>query len=139
LVPDERWKYLREKGRMGKRQVVGAFRSPIRVDPSAPLQLVDFHYFKTLIRYRPKPYSGRLTLLLSEDIYAYGRAFGWRRWVDGGLEIRRLPGNHFSYIREHVATAAAQILICLQQAQALVSSSRADRAPDSQAGLPPPC
>jgi amino acid adenylation domain-containing protein len=113
----ERWTYLRQKGRMGKQQVAVAFGRAVQATPSAFPNPATFHYFRTLIRYRPKPYPGRLVLLLSEDVYQSGRALGWRVWVAGGLEIHALPGDHHTYIREHVASAAAQLRACLRQAE----------------------
>ena len=41
---------------------------------------------------------------------------GWDQLALGGLEIHKLPGDHDSYIREHVQSAAKELRECLGKA-----------------------
>ena len=74
-------------------------------------------YQRTLLRYRPRPYPGKLSLLLSEQ-YA-GRKVGrsWDRLVRHGVEVHRTHGDHDSYIRAHARTTAGILAACLEGAR----------------------
>jgi thioesterase domain-containing protein len=86
--------------------------------PSAHrIQHVKNNYVKTLRRYRPKPYSGRMVLLATEANYEKNSTLGWKTLAAGGLEIYKLPGNHTSYLGEHVQMTAKQLKACLEEAQ----------------------
>lgn len=74
-------------------------------------------YVRTLLRYHPKPYAGRLVLLVSEDHYANDPAMGWSDFASGGLEIHHIPGSRHSYLGDHVRTTARQLRACLDQAR----------------------
>jgi amino acid adenylation domain-containing protein len=54
-------------------------------------------------QYRPSPYRGHLTLLRCRThplIHRGNADLGWRRWVDGRVEIRELPGTHDTVFSE---------------------------------------
>jgi hypothetical protein len=76
------------------------------------------NYYKTLIRYRPKPYAGAVTLLINEALYRCDMSLGWQDYVLGGLEIHVLRGNHLTYIREHVQSTAERLRACLVKTSA---------------------
>jgi len=80
------------------------------------VRTVRASYGRCLLRYRPKPYRGRILLLVSEEFYRRNPTLGWHRLALGGIDVHRLPGNHFSYIREHVRAAATQLRACLDSA-----------------------
>jgi len=101
-----------------------ANRAPVRSEGRTPLG----DYAGTLWKCRPKPYGGRVILLVNEHWFAAEHDLGWARWATGGLEVRPLPGDHFSYIRQHIRSAAEQLKACLEQAQAQAPMSPASRA-----------
>lgn len=69
-------------------------------------------HLRLLTRYRPKPYPGRVILVLSDE---RGRdreetLAAWRSVAAGGLEVRELPADHYSILGpEHVAALAAAV------------------------------
>ena len=80
-------------------------------------------YIDALRRYRPQPYRGRATMLVNEDAFARDPATPWSRLIQGGVTIRKIPGDHDAYIRKHVRTAAAVLGDCLEDALAACTSS----------------
>ncbi len=59
-------------------------------------------YRQTLQRYQPKPYAGNVMLILSSQTHQ--SAHLWKDWLDcvqGEVEIKIMPGDHVSYIRDH--------------------------------------
>jgi thioesterase domain-containing protein/acyl carrier protein len=72
-------------------------------------------YPQSLLRYRPKPYSGRLTVVVNREEFGRARAPDCSRFAQGGIDTHPVPGNHHSYIREHAESAAAQLRACLQK------------------------
>ncbi len=80
-------------------------------------------YQKTLLRYRPRPYAGPVTLVLSEEVQRRrDPSLGWGRVVQGGLVRRVVPGTHHTYVREHANAVSAELARCLERAQAPRSS-----------------
>jgi thioesterase domain-containing protein len=75
-------------------------------------------YVRAIYRYRPQPYPGRLTLLVNEEVSRISPSLGWAELASGGIEIRRVPGNHVSYIRGSVRAVARTLRACLEQAEA---------------------
>src|SRR5260221_9648968 len=55
-------------------------------------QQVRHGYSLNLLRYRPKPYDGQVTLLINEDDYKGGYMMGWAELAKGGIEAHVLPG-----------------------------------------------
>jgi thioesterase domain-containing protein len=72
-------------------------------------------YPRSLLRYRPKPYSGRLTVVVNREEFGPDRAPDCSRFAQGGIDTHMVPGNHHTYIREHAESAAAQLCACLQK------------------------
>jgi len=69
--------------------------------------------------YLRRPYSGRVTLLLSEQTFAArGPELldGWRQSALGDIETRTLPGDHYSLLRPpHVERLADELESCMAQ------------------------
>jgi len=84
------------------------------------IRRVRAHYRATLRRYRPQPYPGRITLLLSEDHYQADPTGGWQDLAAGGLDVHKVPGDHDSYIGTHVQTTARQLSACLSDAHRMI-------------------
>jgi len=70
---------------------------------------------ENVYRYQPKNYCGDMVLLVSEDMYDQYGTLGWEHIVIGNLDVRRVPGDHQSYIREHVRDTAAILRACLEE------------------------
>ena len=109
LRPSEGWEYIKNKGRMGMKRVDQAMLSRRQAVESELLTPSDHHYFRTLIRYRPQNYRGNICLMMSEPMAKSPRAMSWAEWVDGAIDVRRLEGDHFTYIRENAPKTAGQI------------------------------
>ena len=83
------------------------------------IQRVNTAYARMLLRYRPRPYSGKVTLLLTEDFTPLSDPpAAWSRWARGGLEIHRAPGNHENYVRDLSADTGRLLADCLARARA---------------------
>jgi len=72
-------------------------------------------YPQSMLRYRPKPYSGRLTVVVNREEFGRDGTPDCSRFAQGGIDTHMVPGNHHSYIREHAESAAAQLRACLQK------------------------
>ena len=63
--------------------------------------------------YVPGPYPGRVTLLQArtQPLFAsHSRDQGWGKWAEGGVEVRTIPGNHESILREPYVRHLAESL-----------------------------
>jgi thioesterase domain-containing protein len=95
-----------------------------RIDRS--IEHVQRSYSRAIYAYRPRPYPGRMTLLVHEESHRddHRATLGWKDLVVGGIELHLLPGNHVTYIRDHVEAAAHQIRACIDKADAQPPESR---------------
>jgi thioesterase domain-containing protein len=90
-----------------------ALRSLVGLPP------VQRSYSRAIGRYRPRPYAGKMTLLVNDELYRRGHPhLGWSDLVTEGLEIHKVPGDHTSYIRGHIEVTATTIRECLEKAAA---------------------
>jgi amino acid adenylation domain-containing protein len=74
-------------------------------------------YRRVLRWHSPKPYEGRIHILVNEEYYNRDRTLGWGQLALKGLKIHKLPGNHDTYIREHVKATAQELRHCLDTAR----------------------
>jgi amino acid adenylation domain-containing protein len=77
---------------------------------------IRVRYRRVLRWHNPKPYEGRIHVLVNEKYYNRDRTLGWGQLALKGLEIHKLPGNHDTYIREHVKATAQELRHCLDTA-----------------------
>ena len=67
--------------------------------------------------YRPRPYAGRMSLLLSTDLAGADNPDNptarWRRLVPR-LTVTEVPGGHLGCLTDHVATLGAVMGECLE-------------------------
>src|SRR5262249_46050238 len=73
-------------------------------------------YRRVLRWHSPKPYEGQIHILVNGEYYNRDRTLGWGQLAVKGLKIHQLPGNHDTYIREHVKVAAQELRHCLDTA-----------------------
>lgn len=82
------------------------------------IKKVGYTYTRTLLRYRPKPYNGKITMLLTDHFKGFSDPPGaWSSFALGGVEIHRLPGDHKTYIRDHAVTTGKVLGACLKEAK----------------------
>ena len=68
------------------------------------------------MNYRPKPYSGRVVMLRTQDAqvsYPTDATAGWGK-LAAQVEVQNLPGDHITCQTEHVADVAERIGKCLE-------------------------
>jgi amino acid adenylation domain-containing protein len=87
-------------------------------------QRIDMHrsaignrYLRRILGYRPQPYDGKLTLIACADRQIEDSGRVWRYLAVGGLEIRYIPGDHYTHLRDHAPTTAAALDDCLRRAR----------------------
>jgi thioesterase domain-containing protein len=59
----------------------------------------------------PKPYSGRIHLIRSEEQGAELKndmTYGWQNVARNGVEVRTLPGDHYSLLEKPYVTKVAE-------------------------------
>jgi amino acid adenylation domain-containing protein len=69
-------------------------------------------YLARLTAYRPQPYPGHVMLLRAEDT-SVEEAKRWRSLVTGRFDMRDIPGDHFSHLRDHAKATATILEECL--------------------------
>ena len=87
-------------------------------------------YIEALQRYRARPYFGRAVMLVNEKNSYRDPTLGWSDLVVGGIDVRKIPGDHEAYIRQYVETAAAELRDCLRCALAAKRARESDEASD---------
>lgn len=70
--------------------------------------------------YRPQPYAGKVTLFLSSEdevaVDSENSTGGWGKLANKGVEIHRVPGNHYTMMsKPHVQVLAEQLQVCLEE------------------------
>jgi thioesterase domain-containing protein/acyl carrier protein len=88
---------------------------PADTDVSDIYRLFDI--FKTNIRavqnYTPQPYPNQVTLFQASELLADNipdSAAEWRKFAPDGLEVHRMPGNHYTMIRTPQVQTVAEVL-----------------------------
>jgi hypothetical protein len=62
-------------------------------------------------------YPGALAVVVNEQWYGFDRSYGWRGTAARGVEVYSIPGDHISYMLEHVPLVADRIRDCLDRAR----------------------
>jgi thioesterase domain-containing protein len=73
-------------------------------------------YRRVLRWHNPKPYEGQIHILVNEKYYNRDHTLGWGQLALKGLEIHKVPGDHDTYLREHVQATAQKLRHCLDTA-----------------------
>lgn len=66
-------------------------------------------YHRAILAYRAKPYEGPLTLVRAASSDGTDD-MGWIDLAKGGLDVRTVPGDHFSLVKEPYVAAVADVL-----------------------------
>ncbi len=74
---------------------------------------------RAMYDYRPGPFGGKVTLLrASEHDPAEAETLGWESVAAGGVEVRAVPGSHFTLVRDpHAAELARVVSEVLEEAR----------------------
>jgi len=101
-----------------------AVRQPVpRPKIDRAIEYVQRSYSRAIYAYRPEPYPGKIALLVHEEFEDDKEpTLLWNALVSGGIERYAVPGNHLTYIRDHVQAAARQIRECIEKAERQVNS-----------------
>ncbi|HEX6883770.1 MAG TPA: amino acid adenylation domain-containing protein [Planctomycetota bacterium] len=77
-------------------------------------QRIAARHWAAVMRYRPKPYPGRITLFRSRfqsPFLGLGSMMGWDRVALGGVEVVRVPGGHLSVLQPPNVDVLARRLV----------------------------
>jgi hypothetical protein len=55
--------------------------------------------------------------LVSEKLCRHDPTLGWKHLALKGLSIHPVPGDHWSYIRDHVDVVGPKLRECLERAE----------------------
>jgi thioesterase domain-containing protein len=81
------------------------------------IEWVRENYRRTVRRFHPKPYNGHIEIIVSEKLSRRDPTLGWKNLALKGLGIHPVPGDHWTYIRGHVAVAGPTLRECLEKAE----------------------
>jgi thioesterase domain-containing protein len=99
-----------------------AYEHQAKPKTSRRVQRIIRSYGLAVRRYRHRPYLAKITIIANEEWYGRDPTLGWADLALGGLEIHKIPGNHDTYLRDHLQTAADKLRACLQKAEIQASS-----------------
>lgn len=97
----------------------------------------DLDYVRQAMAYRPEIYRGDATFVASENNHELGIAERWREWVGGEFRVLSVPGDHDTYLREHVATTAQALRSLLKDATEEPHRAWASETPYQQTEVSP--
>lgn len=102
----------------------GIVKRALKKGGTVPTRWRNFHiidtYDKAVLSYRPKPYTGKLTVLKAATSWG-PKEMGWSELAQGGLDVQVVPGDHYNMIKEpNVGRIAEQL--------ALLAPDRNERA-----------
>ena len=80
------------------------------------IERVRENYRRKVRRFLPQSYRGHVELIVSERLYRRNATLGWQNLVPEGLKVHPAPGDHWTYIREHVAETGLMLRECLDHA-----------------------
>lgn len=80
-------------------------------------------YRRMVRRYWPQRYPGRVSIIACEQFYQEDPTLGWRELMRNNLRVHMVPGDHDTYLREHVHATAQQLKKCLEQAENRVANA----------------
>ncbi len=78
---------------------------------------VEMNYPAVTRRYRPKPYPGKLTLLVNEEMAKLVPYLAWQDLPMGGVDTHVVPGDHKTRLTKYGKVTADLILSMIDKAQ----------------------
>jgi len=120
LFGENRWDYLTKRLRETFSLLSRRALAVIGIDAPAWGNISDINSYAATI-YRPKIYPGAITIFRTSDreiLDGDDEFLGWRELVTSPLTVRRVPGNHYTMIREpNVRVLAEQLRASLEEVQ----------------------
>ena len=107
-------KYIADFGRRKRKLLIPMGENERRV---SRIRHVEETYPRIMRRYRPKPFPGKLTLIINQEYYTRWLNLGWQDLAQGQLEIHVVPGNHVTRLTMHGKATADNLRNILEQAQ----------------------
>jgi amino acid adenylation domain-containing protein len=80
------------------------------------LRLSEKDYFIAAHRYRYRPYTGRIVLLVNQEWHEAEPSLGWQKFASGGLDIYPIPGDHDHCVPDNIARVAQIVKECVIKA-----------------------
>jgi thioesterase domain-containing protein len=74
-------------------------------------------YLRRILVYSARLFSGKISLIVSEQLRNRDPTRIWKALAADGLIIRAVPGDHVSHLRQHAAETAAALDECLTDAE----------------------
>jgi thioesterase domain-containing protein len=80
---------------------------------------------RAMREYVPRPYPGRLTLIRASVrplLHSLQRDLGWSEWARGGVDVKSVPGHHWSILQEpNIQDLAHQLRAAVEQAESSIA------------------
>ncbi|MGH7439635.1 MAG: amino acid adenylation domain-containing protein, partial [Polyangiaceae bacterium] len=119
--PRQALEYVANVLRWRRAGPAGQVAAALRADNPALAHVIERNRH-ALAAYRPRPYPGRVAMLLcadEPDRAFYDRRLAWSDLLSGGLNVRFTPGNHENMLDEpQVGPVAAALAQCLAESTA---------------------
>ena len=64
----------------------------------------------------PQIRFGDVIVFVNEEWYQADPTLGWTQLATGGFEVHKIPGNHATYITDHIDVLASALRQCLERA-----------------------
>jgi thioesterase domain-containing protein len=121
----ERTEFVRWKLKLLRKKTIGPLgqdKDIALTDVDEMVNLADYSekqravwqtHVRALMRYRPKPYLGRVTLFRTRGhalLCSFDDQYGWGRLAQGGVDTKIMPGGHGNILDEPYVRAVAQAL-----------------------------
>lgn len=95
----------------------------LRLPMAIRIRRVEQANNRALMRYRPQAYPGDIVLYRAAEAGEGDEAtLGWRRWIEGRIEVVDIPGRHDNFIDQPELARALRARI--KQAMAGYSNAR---------------
>ena len=126
---------------MGSRESEVSNWVDLEAYPEGERPLWEAH-IRCLMRYKPKPYAGKVTLFRSPGhpfLCSFDSRYGWGELAMDGVDVHVVSGHHESILEEpYVKEVGAEMSRVLRRAQTLEESPRVQPPPSSPASRPEP-
>ncbi|HEY6168610.1 MAG TPA: alpha/beta fold hydrolase, partial [Verrucomicrobiae bacterium] len=118
---------LLRPGRAGQAALDAEELVDLSAQPGAERKLWEAH-INALLKYRPQPYAGRVTLLRMgghQLLCSFDPQYGWGELARGGVTVRVIPGAHENILEEpHVEVVAEELKRCQRESLAAGSETK---------------
>lgn len=108
--------YVTDKARKSTGVITGSSLHP---QPRIRLQFANA-YARAIVKYKPYPYDGPVTLIASQRSRDADPTLGWGCVVRGCLQVQVVPGDHTLFLPRGIASIGPVLREGLDQAQARV-------------------